>query len=94
MQWLDIEQNEHQKWWVDMEMWWRREAYKRREYERHQDELRMKRQEEERIRNAAKERAAAQASEAGRERKRKRTRRAEVAGPDAQRKGKYPRCTQ
>jgi hypothetical protein len=40
------------------------------------------------------ERKAAQAREADREKKRERARRAKAAGPDAIRKGKYPRCTQ
>jgi hypothetical protein len=40
------------------------------------------------------EREAAQAREADKERKRERARRAKAAGPDAIRKGKYPRCTQ
>jgi hypothetical protein len=37
---------------------------------------------------------AAQAREADREKKRDRARRAKAAGPDAIKKGKYPRCTQ
>jgi hypothetical protein len=41
-----------------------------------------------------KEHEATAAREADRERKRERARRAKEAGPDAMRKGKYPRCTQ
>jgi hypothetical protein len=40
------------------------------------------------------ERQEAEEREADRERKRERPRRAKEAGPDAIRKGKYPRCTQ
>jgi hypothetical protein len=40
------------------------------------------------------EREAAQAREADRERKREMVHRAKADGPDAIRKGKYPRCTQ
>jgi hypothetical protein len=40
------------------------------------------------------EREAAQAREADRERMRERARRAKAAGSDAIRKGKYPRCAQ
>jgi hypothetical protein len=39
------------------------------------------------------EREAAQAREADREKRRERARRAKEAGSDAIRKGKYPRCT-
>jgi hypothetical protein len=40
------------------------------------------------------ERETAQTREADKERKRERARRANATGPDAIRKGKYPRCTQ
>ena len=50
--------------------------------------------EEKRMRKAAHDRTMAQACEADRARKQERARRAKVAGPDALRKGKYPRCTQ
>ena len=40
------------------------------------------------------ERQEAEAREADREKKRERARRAKEAGPEAIRKGKYPRCTQ
>ena len=94
IQWLDNDQNDSQKLWVDMNMRWRREAYARREYEQQQEELRLKREEEERMRKAAHDHTVAQAREAERARKRERARRAKAAGPDALRKGKYPRCTQ
>ena len=64
-----------------MEIWWRREAYRCREYERHQDELLIKLQDYERIRNAMKEHAAAQAHKVERERKQERARRAKAGGP-------------
>jgi hypothetical protein len=51
------------------------------------------RQEEIRFRREIKEREAAAAREAGKERKRERARRAKEAGPDAMRRGKCPRCT-
>jgi hypothetical protein len=50
--------------------------------------------EEIRIRREIKAREAVTAHEADREGKRERARRAKEAGPDAMRKGKYPRCTQ
>ena len=86
MQWLDLEQSDDDKRYIEemgrsaREMW-----------------LRMvdaEKQEEIRIRREIKEREAVQTREADRERKRERARRAKEAGPDAIRKGKYPRCTQ
>ena len=50
--------------------------------------------EEIRKRIQAMERNEAEELEAERERKRERARRAKEAGPEAIRKGKYPRCTQ
>jgi hypothetical protein len=52
---------------------------------------RKEQQEEIRIRREIKEREAVAACEADRESKRERARRAKEAGPDAMRKGKYPR---
>jgi hypothetical protein len=59
-----------------------------------QEEKCKEQQEEIRIRREIKEREVAAAREADRERKRERACRAKEAGPDAMRKGKYPRCTQ
>jgi hypothetical protein len=47
-----------------------------------------------RHRQEMREREAAQAHEDDTERKREKARRAKAAGPDAIRKGTYPRCTQ
>jgi hypothetical protein len=58
-----------------------------------QEEKRKKQQEEICIRWEIKEREAVATHETDRERKRERARRAKEAGPDAMRKGKYPRCT-
>ena len=54
----------------------------------------MKDKEEIQKRFADVERRQAEEHEADRERKRERARRAKEAGPEAIRKGKYPRCTQ
>ena len=89
-----MEQNGDQKRWVDISMQWRRKAYTRREYEQQQEELRLKWQQEERMRKAAQDHTAAQAREAGKARKQESVHRAKAVGPDALRKGKYPRCTQ
>jgi hypothetical protein len=59
-----------------------------------QEEKCKEQQEEIRIHREIKEREVAAAREADRERKRERACRAKEAGPDAMRKGKYPRCTQ
>jgi hypothetical protein len=59
-----------------------------------QEEKCKEQQEEIRIRREIKEREVVAAREADRERKRERACRAKEAGPDAMRKGKYPRCTQ
>ena len=58
------------------------------------EEKRKKDQEEIRKRIEAVERKEAEEREADRERKRERAQRAKEAGPEAIRKGKYPRCTQ
>jgi hypothetical protein len=51
-------------------------------------------QKEMRHRQEMRKREVAQACEADRESKRERARWAKAAGPNAIRKGKYPRCTQ
>jgi hypothetical protein len=58
-----------------------------------QEEKHKKQQEEIRIRREIKECEAPAVRETNRERKRERAREAKEAGPDAMRKGKYPRCT-
>ena len=77
-----------------MSMRWRREAYAHREYEQQQEELRLKRQEEERMRKAAQDHTMALDHEAEMAMKRERVHHAKVAGPDILRKGKYPKCIQ
>ena len=58
------------------------------------EEKRKKDQEEIRKRIAEVERQEAEAREADKEKKQERAHRAKKAGPEAIRKGKYPRCTQ
>ena len=58
------------------------------------EEKRKKDKEEIQKRFAYVERRQAEERETDRERKRERARRAKKAGPEAIRKGKYPRCTQ
>ena len=58
------------------------------------EEKRKKDQKDIRKRIAEVERQEAEAREADREKKRERAHRAKEAGPEAIRKGKYPRCTQ
>jgi hypothetical protein len=94
MQWLDCEQSEQDKRYVEETGRSTREKWKRMVEAEKQEQKRKERQEEIRIRRKIKEREAAAAREADRERKRERARRAKEAGPDAMRKGKYPRCTQ
>ncbi|CAO2179729.1 unnamed protein product [Urochloa humidicola] len=84
--WLDTEQSEEDKAHVEQQASSARATWQRMMREEQQEEIR-KRMEEI-------ERQAAQEREAERERKRERERRAKAAGPEAIRKGKYPRCTQ
>ena len=93
MQWLDTEQSDFDKRYVEgaardaRERWLRMVEWEKRE-EKKEEEKEM------RIRQEMREREAAQAREADKERKRERARRAKEAGSDAIRKGKYPHCTQ
>ena len=62
----------------------------------HEEKMEGKRKKDQkgiRKRIAEVERQEAEAREADREKKRERARRAKEAGPEAIRKGKYPRCT-
>jgi hypothetical protein len=89
MQWLDCEQSEQDKRYVE-EMG--RSARERWQRMVEAEEKKCKEQQEEiRIRREIKEREAAAAREADRKRKRETV---EKAGSDAMRKGKCPRCTQ
>ena len=63
-------------------------------HEKQQEEKRKKEQEEICKRMEEVDRKAAVEGEADRERKLEMARRAKEAGPEAIRKGKYPRCTQ
>jgi hypothetical protein len=94
MQWLDCEQSEQDKQHVEETGRSARERWQRMVEAKKQEQKRKEQKEEIRIRWEIKEREAAAAREADRERKRERARRAKEAGPNAMRKGKYPRCTQ
>ncbi|CAN6309143.1 unnamed protein product [Urochloa humidicola] len=92
--WLDTEQSEEDKAHVEQKASAARASWQRMMHEEQQEEKRKKDQEEIRKRMEEIERQEAQEREADRERKRERARRAKAAGPEAIRKGKYPRCTQ
>ncbi|CAO1947656.1 unnamed protein product [Urochloa humidicola] len=92
--WLDTEQSEEDKARVEQQASAARASWQRMMHEEQQEEKRKKDQEEIRKRMEEIERQEAQEREADRERKRERARRAKAAGPEAIRKGKYPRCTQ
>ncbi|CAN6291996.1 unnamed protein product [Urochloa humidicola] len=92
--WLDTEQSEEDKAHVEQQASSARVRWQRMMHEEQQEEKRKKDQEEIRKRIEEIERQEAQEREAERERKRERARRAKAAGPEAIRKGKYPRCTQ
>jgi hypothetical protein len=93
MQWLDCEQSEQDKRYVEETDHSTRERWQRMVEAEKQEEKRKEQQEEICIRREIKEREAAAAREADRERKRERARRAKEDGPNAMRKGKYPHCT-
>jgi hypothetical protein len=93
MQWLDIEQSDFDKSYVEGEARDARERWLRM-VECENREKNEEEQKEMRQRQEMREREAAQARETDREMKRERARRAKTAGPDAIRKGKYPLCTQ
>jgi hypothetical protein len=84
MQWLDIEQSDFDKSYVEgeardaRERWLRMVEWEKREGKKEEQKEEMR------------ECEAAQAREADRERKRERARRAKAAGPDAIRKGNTP----
>jgi hypothetical protein len=93
MQWLDTEQSNFDKSYVKGEARDARERWLRMvEWEKRMEKK--EEQKEMRHRQEMREREVAQAHEADRERKRERACRAKATGPDAIRKGKYPRCTQ
>ncbi|TVU44985.1 hypothetical protein EJB05_04451, partial [Eragrostis curvula] len=88
------------RYWFDMEAEETREEERRKmrqedeERRRKYEAERKQREEAERRRKQEEDRLAYEAREAERERMHERARRARAAGPDAFRKGKYPRCTQ
>jgi hypothetical protein len=94
MQWLDCEQSEQDKHYVEAIGCSTRERWQRMVEAEKQEEKRKEKQEEIRIRREIKEHEAVVAREADRERKRESACRAKEARPDAMRKGKYPHCTQ
>jgi hypothetical protein len=94
MQWLDCEQSEQDKCYVEETGRLARERWQKMVEAEKQEEKRKEQQDEICIRREIKEREAVAACEADREWMRERARRAKEAGPDAMRKGKYPRCTQ
>lgn len=94
MQWLDTQQSAEDKAHVEEEAASARARWQRMMHEEQREEKRKKDQEDIRRRMEDIDRKEAEAREADRERKRERARRAKEAGPEAIRKGKYPRCTQ
>ena len=94
VQWLDTEQSQQDKDHVERQARWAAQRWQRMLHEEQMEEKRKKDQEEIQKRIAEVERQKAEEPEADRERKRERARRAKEAGPEAIRKGKYPRCTQ
>jgi len=94
IQWLDTEQSTEAKEHVERQARWAAERWQRMLQEEKMEEKRKKDKEEIEKRFEEVERRQAEEREADRERKRERARRAKEAGPEAIRKGKYPRCTQ
>ncbi|CAN6338737.1 unnamed protein product [Urochloa humidicola] len=92
--WLDTEQSAADKAHVEEQASAARARWLRMMHEDEQEEKRKKDREEICKRVEEVERQKAHEREAERERKRERARRAKAAGPEAIRKGKYPRCTQ
>ena len=79
---------------IEREARWAAERWQRMLHKEKMEEKRKKDQEEIQKRFADVEHQQAEEREADRERKRERARCAKEAGPEAIRKGKYPRCTQ
>ncbi|XP_039781154.1 hepatoma-derived growth factor-related protein 2-like isoform X1 [Panicum virgatum] len=94
VQWLDTEQSQQDKDHVERQAKWAAQRRQRMLHEEQMDEKRKKDQEEIQKRIAEVECQKAEERETDRERKLERARRAKEAGPEAIRKGKYPRCTQ
>jgi hypothetical protein len=94
MQWLDTEQSDFDKSYVEGEAHDARERWLRMVEWEKREEKKKEEQKEMHHRQEMRECEAAQAREADRERKRERACRAKAAGPDAIKKGRYPRCIQ
>ena len=94
VQWLDTEQSQEAKDHVEREARWAAERWQRMLHEEKMEEKRKKDLEEIQKTIAEVEHQEAEAREADREKKRERAPPAKKAGPEAIRKGKYPRCTQ
>ena len=88
MQWVDTEQTQQDKEWVQLQARWATERWQRMLHEDEKEEKRKKEQEE--IRKSFQEvvRQEAEERKADMEKKRERARRAKEAGPEAIRKGK------
>jgi hypothetical protein len=94
MQWLDTQQSDNDKRYVESEAHDARERWFRMIEAEKEEEKHKQQHEEIRVHQQMREHEEAHACEADRERKRGRARWAKVAGPGAIRKGKYPHCTQ
>ena len=88
MLWVDTEQTQQDKEWVELQARWATERWQRMLHEQEKEEKRKKEQEDIRKRIQEVECYPAEEREADRERKRERARRAKEAGPEAIRKGK------
>ena len=88
MQWVDMEQTQQDKGWVQLQARWATERWQQMLHEEEKEEKRKKEQEDIRKRIQEVECYQAEEREADRERKRERARRAKEAGPEAIRKGK------
>ena len=91
---MDTEQSLEAKQHVEREARWAAERWQRMRQEEKMEEKCKKDQEEIQKRFAEVERWEAKECEADREMKGEMTHRVKEAGPEAIRKGKYPRCTQ
>ena len=94
VQWLDTEQSQEAKDHVEREARWAVKRWQRMLHEEQMEEKCKKDQEDIRKRIGEVEHQEAEERETDMEKKRERVRHAKKAGPEAIRKGKYPRCTQ
>ena len=94
VQWLDTEQSQEAKDHIERKARWAAQRWQRMLHEEQMEEKRKKDQEEIQKRIAEVKCQKVEECEADREKKRERAHHAMEAGPEAIRKGKYPRCTQ